>query len=228
VTARSLLVAPRIDLPIGSALSVWAVLLAVAVATLIAVAALARWQDPAVRERRARRKHLPRRPTQADYERLTAEARELARQAAVTAERARQAAIAAAEADGRRAAAQRVREMAGRTLDVAYDVAVAAEASAIRAASVAEVAARALAAESARAAEEAAFAQALAEECLAALRRRRRWRLGRSTVPVPVGPPTARREPTSAPPPREPDALAGVEAEKTLLLDKAAILLTRP
>lgn len=228
MTTRSLLVAPRIDLPIGSALSVWAVLLAVAVATLIAMAALARWQDPVARERRAWRKRLPRRPTQADYARLTAEARELARQAAVTAERARRAALAAAEAEGRRVAAQRVREMAGRTLDVDYELAVAAEASAVQAAAAAEVAARALADESARAAEEAAFAQALADECLAALRRRQRWRLGRSAAPVPLGPATARREPTSAPPPREPDGPVGAEAEKTLLLDEAAMLLNRP
>lgn len=228
MTARSVLVAPRIDVPVASALSVWAILVAVAVVALIVMATLARWQDPIARQRRAHRKRLPRRPTHQDYERLVAEAQELAREAERAAERARRAAIVAAEAEGRRVAAQRVREMAGQTLDVAYDLALAAEATAVQTASVTGVAARARAAESARAAEEAAFAQALAEECLTVLRRRRRWRLGRSPVPVPVAVrPTTRRTPTGASPPRDPDTPGGLEAGKPVD-DEGAMALMRP
>lgn len=228
MTARSVLVAPRIDVPVASALSVWAILVAVAVVALIVMATLARWQDPIARQRRAHRKRLPRRPTYQDYQRLETEAQELAREAERAAERARRAAIAAAEAEGRRVAARRVREMAGQTLDVAYDLALAAEATAVQTASVTGVAARALAAESARAAEEAAFAQALAEECLTILRRRRRWRLDRSPVPVPVPVrPTTRRTPTGASPPREPDTPVGVEAGEPVG-DEGAMALMRP
>lgn len=106
--ASSLVAAPRVDVPVTSTLTVWAVLLSVALVALLGLAALGRRHQPTAG-----------RLSVSDYLRLTAEAQELARDATAAAERAQAETTRLARARTRQAQAQQAREAAGHASDEA-------------------------------------------------------------------------------------------------------------
>ncbi|HET6212473.1 MAG TPA: hypothetical protein VFE14_06325, partial [Micromonosporaceae bacterium] len=118
--------ATTIDVPYGSVLVAWSLLLGGAFAALLGLALLARRADKAnpasgtgfveAPPAGPKRRH---RPTAQDCARLRAEAVELHREALATGGKAGRARVAATEARARHAAAQAARDAALQTLDTA-------------------------------------------------------------------------------------------------------------